>query len=72
MSASPSSLQIEWRELEAGEEEGEIGNELVEWLDACEEVEAEDEQELRVESRALESRSEDGMHSHVSRSENLE
>lgn len=70
MSVSPGSLQVERRELEAGEEDEEMGGE--EWLDACEEEEVEVEEEVRVESRALGSSSEDGMHSHVSRSENLE
>lgn len=72
LSASPGSLQVERRELEAGEEEVDMGGE--EWLDACEEEEAveEEEEEVWVESRALGSSSEDGIHSHVSRSENLE
>lgn len=52
------------------EDEEEMGGE--EWLDACEEEELEEKEEVRVESRALGSSSEDGMHSHVSRSENLE
>lgn len=56
------------RELEAGDEEEEIGGE--EWLDPCEEEE--EAEEVRVESRDLGSSSEDGIHSHVSRSENLE
>lgn len=75
VSASPGSLQVERRELEAGEdEEEEIRGE--EWLDACEEEdvgEEEEEEEVRAESGTLGgSSSEDGMHSHVSRSENLE
>lgn len=65
---SPGSLQVERRETEAGEEEEEFGGE--EWLDACEEVE--EEEEVQVESKVLGSSSEDGIHSHVSRSENLE
>lgn len=69
VSVSPGSLQVERRELEAGEDEEEIGGE--DWLDACEE-EAEEEEEVWAESRALGSSSEDGIHSHVSRSENLE
>ncbi len=67
---SPGSLQVERRELEAGEDEEEFGGE--DWLDACEEEVEEAEEEVRVESRALGSSSEDGIHSHVSRSENLE
>lgn len=72
MSVSPGSLQVERRELEAGDEEEqeEIGRELEEWLDACEEEE--EDEEVWVESRALGSSSEDGIHSHVSRLENLE
>lgn len=66
VSVSPGSLQVERRELEAGEDEEEIGGE--DWLDALEEL----EEEEWVESRALGSSSEDGIHSHVSRSENLE
>lgn len=59
--------------MEAGEEEEEIGGELEEWLDTCEEEEvAEEEEVVRAESRSLGSSSEDGIHSHVSRSENLE
>lgn len=54
--------------MEAGDEEEEIGGE--EWLDPCEEEE--EAEEVRVESRDLGSSSEDGIHSHVSRSENLE
>lgn len=48
---------MERRESEAGEEDE----------DTCEEEEVDEE-----ESRALGSSSEDGIHSHVSRSENLE
>lgn len=69
-SASPGSLQVERLELEAGEEEEEAGGELEDRLDACEETE--EEEEVLVESRALGSSREDGMQSHVSRSENLE
>lgn len=64
VSLSPVSLQVECRE---SEDEEETGGE--EWLDACEEEEVE---EVRVDSRAPDSSSEDGIHSHVSRSENLE
>lgn len=59
-SLSPASLQVERRESE--EEESGRG----ERLEAREQVE-EEEEEARVGSS-----SEDGMHSHVSRSENLE
>lgn len=64
---------MERRELEAGEEEEEIGGELEERLETLqmEEDEEEEEEELWVES-SLGSSSEDGIHSHVSRSENLE
>lgn len=73
VSPSPGSLQVERRELKAGEdEEDEEETGWEEWLDACEEEELEEKEEVRVESRALGSSSEDGMHSHVSRSENLE
>lgn len=60
--ASPSvaSLQLERRESDPGEEdEQDTGRE--EWVDACEDEEAE---EVRS--------SEEGIHSHVSKSENLE
>lgn len=60
-SLSPVSLQTERQEPE--ETSGE------EWLDACEEEEVE---EVQAGSGAPCSSSEDGMHSHVSRSENLE
>lgn len=64
---------MERRELEAGEEDEEIGGELEQWFDACEEDEVEEEEEeARAESRALGRSSDDGIHSHVSRSENLE
>lgn len=71
---SPGSLQVECRGLEDGEEEEDAGAELVEWLDTCEEEELvdKDEEEVRMESRPLDSSSVDGIHSHVSRSENLE
>lgn len=71
---SPGSLQVECRGLEAGEEEEDAGAELEEWLDACEEEEelVEVEEEVRMESRSLDSSREDGIHSHVSKSENLE
>lgn len=73
LSISPGSLQVERREFEASDEEEEAGSELAEWRDAREEYELEEEpEEVWVESRGLESSSEDGMHSHVSRSENLE
>lgn len=56
---------MERRELEAGEEE------FKEWLEACVEDELEEPEEVK--SRDLgRSSSDDGMHSHVSRSENLE
>lgn len=70
-SASPGSLQVERLELEAGEEDEEAGGELEDRLEACEEEE-EEEEEVLVESRVLGSSREDGMQSHVSRSENLE
>lgn len=64
---------MERREVEASDEEEEAGSELEEWMEACEEYELdEDAEEVRVESRGLDSSSEDGMHNHVSRSENLE
>lgn len=73
LSISPGSLQVERWEFEASDEEEEAGSELAEWRDAREEYELEEEpEEVWVESRGLESSSEDGMHSHVSRSENLE
>lgn len=60
VSFSPVSLQLERRDSDAGEEDEEdTGRE--EWLDACEEEEAE---EVR--------NNEEGIHSHVSKSENLE
>lgn len=60
VSFSPVSLQLERRDSDTGEEDEEdTGRE--EWLDACEEEEAE---EVR--------NSEEGMQSHVSKSENLE
>lgn len=60
VSFSPVSLQLERRDSDTGEEDEEdTGRE--EWLDACEEEEAE---EVR--------NNEEGIHSHVSKSENLE
>lgn len=55
---SPASLQLERREEE-------------EQLDALQ-MEEEDEEVVREESRPLGSSRDDGIHSHVSRSENLE
>lgn len=70
---SPGSLQVECLGLEAGEEEEDAGAELEECWDTCEEEElVEVDEEVRMESRSLDSSREDGMHSHVSRSENLE
>lgn len=60
VSLSAASLQLERRESDPGEDdEQDTGRE--EWVDACEEEEAE---EVR--------NSEEGIHSHVSKSENLE
>lgn len=59
--------------MKVGEEQGEIGGELEQQFNACEEDEVEEgEEEARAESRALGRSREDGIHSHVSRSENLE
>ncbi|KAM7381065.1 hypothetical protein PAMA_012075 [Pampus argenteus] len=52
---TPGSLQVERRELEAGEEEEEIGGELEERLDALQMEEEEEEVEERVDSSALDS-----------------
>lgn len=69
---SPGSLQMERREMEAALDDEDIGGELEELLEACEEDRVEQEEEVWVKSRGLDSSREDGMHSHVSRSENLE
>lgn len=59
-SPSAASLKLERRESDPGEEDKkDTGRE--EWVDACEDEEAE---EVRS--------SEEGIHSHVSKSENLE
>lgn len=60
---------MEFLELEAGEEDEETGVELLEWSDTCEE---EEEEEVWAESTDRGSSREDGIHSQVSRSENLE
>lgn len=70
MSPSAGSLQVERRQSEVVklEEEQETGRE--ERPDACEE--AEEEEEVCVDSSGPGSSREEGMQSHVSRSENLE